>query len=390
MAWATRKDKKWVGRYRDEAGKQRSTARVSTKKEALQLAHAEEMKIRQGEWNDPTAGSITFREYFEVHWLPHRTLSKNRRENYRSFFRTSYEPAFGDMQLRKITPPIVQRWVSSEIARGTSPRTLADKATALSTILGSTKGVSAMRDGLIRTNPVAGVDLPAVPRRTVKIYEVDEFDALLEHLQPYDLVAVLAAETGFRWGELMGLRVSSFSRDRQYVTADAVIIELSKEAIGNGSRFEWKYSTKGDVDRQVAISPEVATLVDAHIRAHGLQPHDRLLSRLDSAGQVKRTDAWPEGLPIGRSNWRAFWNKAHEKAGIPRRRFHDVRASHITWLLSGGADVISVQERVGHNNLSTTQKYAKAMRDADQRNLAALARTRGRARSHLALVSDGA
>lgn len=50
-----------MGRYRDQMGKQRSTPLCGTKKEALNLANAEEAKTRRGEWHDPTAGTRSLR-----------------------------------------------------------------------------------------------------------------------------------------------------------------------------------------------------------------------------------------------------------------------------------------------------------------------------------------
>ena len=38
-------------------------------------------------------------------------------------------------------------------------------------------------------------------------------------------------------------------------------------------------------------------------------------------------------------------------------RFHDLRHSHASWLLAGGADLQVVKERLGHASIMTTQRY---------------------------------
>lgn len=87
----------------------------------------------------------------------------------------------------------------------------------------------------------------------------------------------------------------------------------------------------------------------------------------------RRTDAWPEGLPIGKSFWRTtVWLPANRVAGLEPRRFHDLRASHISWLLAMGLDLPTVMARAGHKGFETTQRYTKALNDSDERVLRAM------------------
>jgi integrase len=66
------------------------------------------------------------------------------------------------------------------------------------------------------------------------------------------------------------------------------------------------------------------------------------------------------------------------KAGVTRRelhastrttravRFHDLRASGITWMATRGDDPLKIMQRAGHTNFGTTQLYvrtAEAMRE---------------------------
>lgn len=45
-------------------------------------------------------------------------------------------------------------------------------------------------------------------------------------------------------------------------------------------------------------------------------------------------------------------------------------------MVAGGADIISVQERLGHRRLTTTQQYTGSRLDAGERALAAFRRIR--------------
>jgi site-specific recombinase XerD len=58
-------------------------------------------------------------------------------------------------------------------------------------------------------------------------------------------------------------------------------------------------------------------------------------------------------------------------------RVHDLRHAHASWLLAGGSDLKSVMDRMGHAQITTTQKYLHTLPDADTKNLTALDRIRG-------------
>jgi integrase len=73
------------------------------------------------------------------------------------------------------------------------------------------------------------------------------------------------------------------------------------------------------------------------------------------------------------------WRPAIKASGIDFAvRVHDLRHAHASWLLSGGSDLKSVMDRMGHAQITTTQKYLHALPDADQKNLDALRRIRRR------------
>jgi site-specific recombinase XerD len=54
----------------------------------------------------------------------------------------------------------------------------------------------------------------------------------------------------------------------------------------------------------------------------------------------------------------------------------DLRHSHASWLLAGGADLEVVRNRLGHRSIATTGKYIHTLPTADETAIAALRRTR--------------
>lgn len=385
MAWTEQRRNLWVGYYRDAAGKKLRAGSSPSKREAKQWALDEEAKQRAGTWHDPRAGALTFSTYFEEHWLPHRGGEINTLVTHESHYNSTLKAAFGSIELRKIEPGLVQRWVTRMEKDGVTPSNIRAKFITLQTVLAARKGVSALRDKKIAANPCAGITLPTVDARKVNIYSIEESDRLVAALPAwYRPLPLVEGETGCRWGEMLGFRVNDFADDFAWVWVENTILELTRARTGNGTRFMWKPRPKGKTPRKVALQNSTSHMVAQLVRDRRLFGNDRLFSAPDpeQPGQPLRTSAWPEGLPVSRNLFGDLWHRAHVEAGIERngRRPHDLRGSHISWLLAGGADLATVMERVGHRDSTTTMRYLAALGDADRRAIDALERTQARYR----------
>lgn len=373
MAWVEKHGNRWRGKYRDADGRTRVAGSSTSKRAAKKLAEDKESEIRHGVWQNPDAGRMLFSEYFTKHFLPNKTVELNTKRTYQTHYDVSLEPEFGNVELMKITGPRIQRWVSKMEREGVGVRTIEGRFISLQTILAGRRGVSAMRDGLIVKNPCEGITLPARDARSPEVYTPPEVELLMTELGPqWSPVALLAAETGMRWGELMGLKVKDFNEDFTVVNVRRTLLQVAVKDTGNGTPYLEKPRPKGKQARRLTLDDAVAAMLKTYVRERRLFPEDRLFSMPDKDGLPLRTEAWPTGLPISRTWYRTRWVKAHKEAGVQPRRFHDLRGSHVSWLLAGGADIKTVMDRVGHNQLSTTQLYVGALDGSDERALDAL------------------
>jgi integrase len=104
----------------------------------------------------------------------------------------------------------------------------------------------------------------------------------------------------------------------------------------------------------------------AHRRAIGLDEPRRPRTGPDSDGHLPRnhwrTQVWLPSCAVARLS--------------PAPRMHDLRHSHASWLLAGGADLQVVRERLGHQSIATTEKYLHTLPTADATALDALDRIR--------------
>ena len=79
-----------------------------------------------------------------------------------------------------------------------------------------------------------------------------------------------------------------------------------------------------------------------------------------------------QGRPAIREPWlspqwfgEVVWRPATARAGLDWLHFHDLRHAHATWLLAAGVPVRSVQKRLGHKNLATTEIYLGELVDVE-------------------------
>ena len=75
------------------------------------------------------------------------------------------------------------------------------------------------------------------------------------------------------------------------------------------------------------------------------------------------------GKPITRQGFNFILENIKECAGITKTLTpHVLRHSFATHLLEGGADIRSIQEMLGHENISTTNIYTEVVNDVLKEN----------------------
>jgi integrase/recombinase XerD len=111
-----------------------------------------------------------------------------------------------------------------------------------------------------------------------------------------------------------------------------------------------KLRGKGNKERMVPLGNRARGVLKKYL--------SELRPTLDPTNKQKRLLLSKRGRPISRHTLWKLVHDAGERAGIDKRAYaHVLRHSFATHLLEGGADLRSVQELLGHANLTTTQRY---------------------------------
>lgn len=226
--------------------------------------------------------------------------------------------------IEKVDYLFLRRFLARLRTKKHRPRTLARKLSSLRSFF---KFLN--REGLIKENPAALVMSPKLDKILPKFLSEDEMNRLIDSVS-------LLKKAGRRDKAIMEVLYSAGIRVGELVGMDIRDIDL----ISNVA----KVKGKGKKERLVPIGNKA---VDA-IR-------DYLTERKDQAAALFLNKC---GTRLSDRSVRNIVNKYIYDASLHSKVSpHVFRHSFATHLLNHGADLRSVQELLGHVNLSTTQIY---------------------------------
>lgn len=219
------------------------------------------------------------------------------------------------------------------------------------------------------TNPCAKTKLPRLDEGKTEddmcFLEHDEYQRIRHHLtqtraggpDAADLADLLVG-TGLRWGEATAIQKQDIRLTGARPTLK-VNRAWRREADGSYS-LQAPKTTKSR--RTIGLSPSLVTMLRR--RLAGLQPEDFVMTTVT-------------GLPWRRRTFRNYWGPAIEaaiEAGLPRRpRIHDLRHTHVAWLIAANVPLPAIQARMGHESIKTTiDRYGHLVRALDAEIAAAI------------------
>ncbi len=337
----------YVVRFRDPSGKQRQrSARILA--EARRLRSELGADVSRGEYRPDTR--ITFASYVETWGASYtgRTSRGLRAETLAEYVR-DLAPAvghFGRRRLSEIGPTDVRAYARELAEEGLKPATIRRKLAPVKAFF-----ATAVEDGLLRSNPTAGVKLAPRPtagveddEEQVKALATEELAQLVGQV-PDDwrrLLVSTLAQTGLRISEGLGLRWGDLDLAERRLHV--------RRRIRDGKAGPPK---SGRGRREIPISPALGRELTAH----------RLASpwSADSAYIFASED----GKPLETRNLYRWFKPAAKRAGVEWAAFHAMRHTAASRWLLAGVSIAQVSRLLGHSDPAFTLRVYITVLSAD-------------------------
>jgi integrase len=312
------------------------------------------------------AGQTIFPELAEQYLNTRTAVSDYQMSRYRSVIKQLAEH-FPIME--EIDDQAVATWVRWMRAEGRAPKTIANYHGLLFAIC-----AYAVRKGLLSRNPCEDTQLP---KRTAYDEDGEPITCFLERHE-FELIAeamcaaaayewrpkggrgkrransqvrtygigfredrdfvTLTVHTGLRWGEISALRVGDIDLEARRLS-----VKRAWKRNGVGEWIIGPPKTKKS-RRTISVAPSLVEMLRPYVI--GRKRDDHLF--LNGNGDPLRQNSFYE------DRWQRAVKLAKESGLTKSPRFHDLRHTHVAWLIAGNTPLPKIQQRLGHESIQTT------------------------------------
>ncbi len=334
-----RADGRWEWRITLAGGKRRSFY-GRTEREARDKKNA---AIRDHESGlAATDARLTVKVYLQ-RWLidtaAHRVRDATLR-SYESLVRVHIVPALGRVRLRELTATDVNRMLAGMMTGdgGVSAATANRARACLRTAL-----ASAVKAGLVPRNAAQLADARTERRARIVPYTPEQARHLIRETRDDWMgpLLTLALATGMRQGELLALRWSD--------------VDIGARLVRVERTLGWRRGKDGR--REVVFGDPKTEQSRRGVPLTGVAAAalERQRVMVDTFG-VSSELVFPSmrGTPQDGVNVTQRAKRLMAAAGLPEKRFHDLRHSAASFLLAEGAELFVVKEVLGHSQISLT------------------------------------
>ncbi len=240
----------------------------------------------------------------------------------------------GSGDLRKVKKEVLSAYLQHMTQGGKSPATITRSAASIKSFYGYM-----LQRGYIRSNPAKSLETAKVERKYPEILTSKEVELFLDQPKCVD-------EKGYRDHAMLELLYATGIRVSELIGLDVDDVNLTVGFIRCRSR---------DKERIIPLYPGAVKALQDYIR----QIRPRIVDDMDNQALFVNMS----GQRMSRQGFWKIIKYYQEKAEIHKDITpHTLRHSFAVHLLQNGADLQSIQEMLGHADISSTQIYTQVVK----------------------------
>jgi integrase/recombinase XerD len=243
-------------------------------------------------------------------------------------------------KINEITSIDIEKFTSKFTTQGLEKSTISRKMSALSHFF-----IFLLEENMIKRNPINELDLPKQIKKLPKILSVDQVEKLIKSsredqsingIRLNTMIEILYA-TGIRVSELVEMKLSATYAEKNFLLVQG----------------------KGNKERLVPISENTEEKIKDYLKIRNEYINNEKESKwLFPSKQSSKGH-------ITRQRFNQLLQTLCERVNLNNIRIspHKLRHAFATHLLANGVDLRSLQQMLGHADISTTQIYTHVLKD---------------------------
>lgn len=303
--------------------------------------------------NTLTNAAITLEEWFFT-WLfdykkdQLKDTSFTRYYNlYKNYIQNT---SLGKLKLQDFKAAHLQKYYNNLLNLGVTPTTIKQLNGKIKTCLGE-----AERQEYISKNYAKIVTLPKIEvNKEIKVLTKEEQNRFLEAIKGHELemLYIIALSTGIRKGEIRGLKWSDVNLTKGEITVNRTISNIA--IYENGEIVGWKLVEQTPKTKNSIRTIPLPNNVLVKFKKYRSKQIEHILYMGDAYNNQDYVFPNFKGNLIEEKTPGRRLNTVLKHINIHPIRFHDLRHTYATRLFEAGVPPKTVQELMGHSDISTT------------------------------------
>ena len=335
-AYKNKENGSWyvVTQYTDWTGERKPKCKrgFATRREALEW----EQKFQQQSAGDL---DMSFEAFCEIYTNDLKArLKESTWQTKENIIKTKLLPYFGKRKINEITTKDVIAWQNELLAYRDEKRKPYSQ-TYLKTLHNQLSAIfnHAVRFYDLHSNPAAKAgNMGTEERREMLFWTKEEYQKFAEEMmdKPVSYYAFqMLYWTGIREGELLALTPADFDFERGTVKISKTYQRLKGQDVITSPKTKKSNRT---IQMPDFLCQEMQEFFKMQ---YGLKKKDRIFT-------------------VTKSYLHHEMDRGAKAAGVKRIRIHDLRHSHISLLIDMGFSAVAIADRVGHESIEITYRYA--------------------------------